>query len=245
LIDTLVSNACFNGAHLATIPAEISASNETRQRLLEAAGEVFAKKGFRNTTIREICRGARANLAAVNYHFGDKERLYLAVLVSAHTRARGKDPLFSNDSADIPPALRLRAFIHDLMFSLLDEGMPAWYGKLMAREMIEPTAVLDIVVQNMIRPMAEKLGAIVRELLGDRVTDDQVRLCQLSIIGQCLHHRNCRPVIQRLFPQQKYEPADIQALVDHITRFSLIALEGLAQGEAYRLAAASDERPQP
>ena len=245
MIDTLVSNACFNGAHLTTIPAEISASNETRQRLLEAAGEVFAKKGFRNTTIREICRGARANLAAVNYHFGDKERLYLAVLVSAHTRAREKYPLFSGDSADIPPALRLRAFIHDLMFSLLDEGMPAWYGKLMAREMIEPTAVLDTVVQNMIRPMAEKLGAIVRELLGDGVTDDQVRLCQLSIIGQCMHHRNCRPVIQRLFPQQKYEPADIQVLVGHITRFSLIALEGLAQGEAYRLAAASDERPQP
>ncbi|MGA9754367.1 MAG: TetR family transcriptional regulator, partial [Desulfobaccales bacterium] len=66
---------------MTTIPAEIPASNETRQRLLEAAGEVFAKKGFRNTTIREICRRARANLAAVNYHFGDKERLYLAVLV--------------------------------------------------------------------------------------------------------------------------------------------------------------------
>ncbi len=226
-------------------PAPISASAETRQRLLEAAGEAFAEKGFRTTTIREICRRARANLAAVNYHFGDKERLYLAVLVYALTRAREKYPLFSGDSEDVLPALRLRAFIHDLMFSLLDEGMPAWYSKLMAREMIEPTAVLYTLVENMLWPMAEKLGAIVRELLGAGATDDQVRLCQLSIVGQCLHHRNSRPVIQRLFPQQEYGPADIQIIADHITRFSLIALEGLAQGEDYRLAAASDERPWP
>jgi TetR/AcrR family transcriptional regulator, regulator of cefoperazone and chloramphenicol sensitivity len=229
---------------LTTIPAEISTSNETRQRLLEAAGAVFAKQGFRNATIREICRRARANLAAVNYHFGDKERLYLAVLVYAHTRAREKYPLFSGDSEDIPPALRLRAFIHDLMFSLLDEGMPAWYSKLMAREMIEPTAALDTLVEKMLRPMAEKLRAIVRELLGAGVTDDQVRYCQLSIVSQCVHYRHARPVIQRLFPQQHYEPADIQALVDHITRFSLSALQGLARAEDYCLAA-SDERPQP
>ena len=229
---------------MTTIPAEISSSHETRQRLLAAAGEVFARQGFRNATIREICRRARANLAAVNYHFGDKERLYLAVLVSAHTRAREKYPLFSGDSADMPPAHRLRDFIHDLMFSLLDEGMPAWYGKLMAREMIEPTTALDTLVEDMLRPMAEKLGAIVRELLGAGVTADQVRYCQLSIVSQCLHYRHARPLIQRLFPQQHYEAADIQALVDHITRFSLIALQGLAQAEDYCLAA-SDERPQP
>ncbi|MDR3562438.1 MAG: CerR family C-terminal domain-containing protein [Negativicutes bacterium] len=229
---------------MTTIPAEISTSHETRQRLLAAAGEVFARQGFRNATIREICRRARANLAAVNYHFGDKERLYLAVLVDAHTRAREKYPLFSGGSGEMPPALRLRAFIHDLLFSLLDEGMPAWYGKLMAREMIEPTTALDTLVENMLRPMAGKLGAIVRELLGAGVTDDQVRYCQLSIVSQCVHYRHARPVIQRLFPQQHYEPADIQALVDHITRFSLSALQGLARAEDYCLAA-SDERPQP
>jgi TetR/AcrR family transcriptional regulator, regulator of cefoperazone and chloramphenicol sensitivity len=224
---------------------DISAGNETRQRLLEAAGEVFAKQGFRNSTIREICRRARANLAAVNYHFGDKERLYLAVLVYSHTRAREKYPLLSGDSEDVPPALRLRAFIHDLMFSLVDEGMPAWYSKLMVREMIEPTTALDTLVENMMRPMAEKLGAIVRELLGAGVADDQVRYCQLSIVSQCVHYRQARPVVQRLFPQQKYGPEDIQAIVDHITRFSLIALKGLAQEGGTCPAASSDERARP
>ncbi len=212
-------------------PSEISASAETRQRLLEAAGEVFTKRGFRNSTIREICRRARANLAAVNYHFGDKKRLYAAVMEYAQARAREKYPLDFGESAELPPAQRLHAFIHHVMFSLFAGGVPSWPGQLMAQEMNEPTAALDLLVEKTIRPMSEKLAAIVRELLGPGMTDEQIRLCQISIIGQCLHHRNARPVIQRLFPQQQYGPEDVAALADHITRFSLGALRGLAQGE--------------
>ncbi len=213
------------------IPSESSTGAETRQRLLDAAGAVFTKRGFRNSTIREICRRARANLAAVNYHFGDKQRLYAAVMEYAHARAREKYPLAAGEGADLPPAQRLHAFIHHVMFSLFAEGMPSWPGQLMAQEMIEPTAALDALVEETIRPMAEQLAAIVGELLGAGMTEARIRLCQLSIIGQCLHHRNARPVIQRLFPQQQYGPEDIAALADHITRFSLGALRALAQGE--------------
>ena len=62
---------------------ETGVSLETRRRLLDAAGEVFAEKGFAKATVREICQKAEANIAAVNYHFGDKEKLYAAVLPTA------------------------------------------------------------------------------------------------------------------------------------------------------------------
>jgi AcrR family transcriptional regulator len=202
---------------------------ETRQRLLEAAGEVFAEQGFRNTTIREICRRARANLAAVNYHFGDKERLYAAVMEYAQDYALAKYPLAQVESRDIPAPERLQAFIRYLLFSVFDKGAPAWLGKLMAREMIEPTNMLNTLVECMIVPMSRKLGAIVRELLGTAVTDERVHRCQISIIGQCLHFRNARPVIQRIFPEQQYTPEDIALMAEHITRFSLSALKGLVQ----------------
>ena len=52
-------------------------AKETRRRLLAAAAEVFAEKGFWEATHAEICRKAKANTAAVNYHFGTKECLYV------------------------------------------------------------------------------------------------------------------------------------------------------------------------
>jgi AcrR family transcriptional regulator len=204
---------------------------ETRQRLLEAAGEVFAERGFRNTTIREICRRAQANLAAVNYHFRDKEGLYAAVMKYAHAYALEKYPLAQRESEEMPASDRLHTFIHYLLFSILDKGPPAWLGKIMAREMIEPTRALDDLVESIISPMSQKLAAIVRELLWEQVPDDLVYCCQISIIGQCLHYRNARPVIQRLFSEHRYLPEDIARMADHITRFSLGGLRSLAKSK--------------
>jgi len=52
-----------------------TASEQTRARLLDAAREVFSEHSFQGATVREICRRAEANVAAVNYHFGNKEGL--------------------------------------------------------------------------------------------------------------------------------------------------------------------------
>jgi AcrR family transcriptional regulator len=51
-------------------------SDPTRDKLLDVAGRIFADRGYRAATIREICVAAGANVAAVNYHFGDKLGLY-------------------------------------------------------------------------------------------------------------------------------------------------------------------------
>jgi TetR/AcrR family transcriptional regulator, regulator of cefoperazone and chloramphenicol sensitivity len=214
---------------LKTANSLTSATPETRQRLLVAAGQVFAAKGFRQATVREICRRARANLAAVNYHFGDKEGLYTAVLEEAHQRAMEKYPLDSPEYEALPAVGRLRVFIHHTVFKLFDEDISAHRFKLVAWEMIEPTAALDYLVANIIRPLEQRLRVIVRELLGSGATDEQVRFCQLSIIGQCLHYRHAQPLIQRLFPDHHDGPADLARVADHITQFSLLALQGLAK----------------
>jgi len=203
---------------------------ETRQRLLEAAGEVFAEHGFRAATVRDICQRANVNIAAVHYHFGDKERLYAEVLRYAHHCCLEKYPPDLGLQQDATAAERLHAFVHSFLLRIFDKGRLAWYGKLLSHEMIAPTAALDALVETEIRPSAEQLQSIVRELLGGRrISAEQVRLCAMSIVSQCLHYHHARPVILRLFPQQRYEIKDIERLADHITRFSLAALSRLAE----------------
>jgi AcrR family transcriptional regulator len=207
-----------------TAPAARSA--ETRRRLLEAAGEVFAAKGFRAATIQQICRRAGANIAAVHYHFGDKARLYGAVIKYADQCAREQP---TGDAGAPPPAEaedRLRAHVEAFLSRLLDQGRPAWHAKLMAREMIDPTSALDRLVREKVRGNHEQIAAIVRALMGGRAPAGTVRMCVLSIVGQCLFYRHSAPVIARLYPDL-VPPKEIARIADHVTRFSLGAIRGL------------------
>jgi len=195
---------------------------ETRQRLLDAAGEVFAEHGFRDATIREICEKAKANVAAVHYHFGDKEELYAAVF----DYARGAVAQFDQ----IPPGAsaeeRLRAFIRAVLTRFFDNGRPAWLGRLVAQEMIEPTKALDSLINAQIRPNSERLRAIVRELIGTDIDEQELWRCSFSVAAQWLFYFHCGQIVKRLNPEQKFGPEDIDRLTDHIVKFSVAALKG-------------------
>jgi TetR/AcrR family transcriptional regulator, regulator of cefoperazone and chloramphenicol sensitivity len=197
---------------------------ETRQRLVEAAGEVFAKHGFRDTTIREICEKAKANIAAVHYHFGGKEEIYTAVFDFAQSCA------VAQVDEQVPPTTpaeeRLRAFVHSVLTRFFDEGRPAWLGKLVAQEMIDPTKALDSLVNEQIRPNSEQLRAIVRELIATEVDDQEVWRCAFSIAAQWLFYFHCGQVVKRLNPDQAFGPQEIERLAEHITKFSIAALKG-------------------
>jgi AcrR family transcriptional regulator len=206
-------------------------SATTRQRLLEAAGEVFAESGFRQATIARICRRANANIAAVHYHFGDKDRLYAAVIDYADRCAREQRGPEPEVPASATPEERLRAHVASFLSRLLDRGRPAWHAKLMAREMIDPTDALDRLAREKMRANHDQLAAIVRALLGPRATAERVRLCVLSIVGQCVFYRHSAPVIARLYPD--LVPADeVERIADHVTRFSLAAIHGLRPAAA-------------
>jgi AcrR family transcriptional regulator len=166
----------------------------------------------------------------VNYHFGDKEGLYMAVLRSVPDAHAEKFPA----DRGLPPGAtaeqKLAAYIESLLNRVFDEGRPGWHTKIMAREMIEPTRALDTLVTDVALPVHQELAAIVRELLGPKGAEDAVRLCTLSILSQCVYYHHARSVLSRLYPQQEYGSRDIAQLADHITRFSQGALQRFAQG---------------
>jgi AcrR family transcriptional regulator len=201
---------------------------DTRERLLDAAGQVFSERGFRAATVREIVRRAGgANIAAVNYHFRGKEGLYAAVLEHFARETAHKHPAHGGLPADAPPEAQLHAFVRALLLRVFDKGHQSVHGTLMAREMIEPTSALDRIVEQVIRPLYGRLCSIVRALAGPRAPLARVEASAKSVVGQCLFYKHCSPVIERL-EGRRPDLQDLDSLADHIAAFSLQGLRGLA-----------------
>ena len=199
----------------------------TEDRLLQAAGEIFAEYGYRAATVRQICEKAGANIAAVNYYFGDKARLYMAVLRSVPHAYAEKYPPSSGLSSRATAEQKLRGYVESMLHRVFDEGRPGWHTKLIAREMIEPTPALDTLLEEVARPAHGELASILGEMLGAGVSDDVLRRCTLSVISQCVYYHHARTVIRRLYPEQKYDSDEIEQLAEHITRFSVAGLRSL------------------
>jgi AcrR family transcriptional regulator len=206
--------------------AESQNQDATRYQLLEAAGEEFAEVGFRNATVRAICQRAGANIAAINYHFGDKETLYVEVLRYAHGKALDKYPVLLNVPETAAPEKKLHAFIHSLLLRIFEKGSQSWHGRLMSREMIEPTAALDALIEERIRPTHNALAKIIGEILKCPPTDERVGFCVFSVLSQCVFYNHCRPAISKLFPNLlPHDAASIEKLAVQITHFSLAAMK--------------------
>jgi len=198
------------------------AQDPTKSRLLEGAGEEFAEKGFELARVRTICDRAGANLAAINYHFGDKEHLYVEVLREAHRC--GLDPQDEQFDRRLSPAERLRTFIHHFLGRVLAMNQPEdWQHRLMLREMLSPTPFSEVLVREMIRPRFELMRGLMREICPE-ADDRRLNALVFSVIGQCLHYKMARRVTERLIGDEGYRALDLDYLTDHITAFCLAAL---------------------
>jgi AcrR family transcriptional regulator len=206
--------------------AEIkNVSEQTRARLLDAARATFSQLGFQGATVREICRRAEANVAAVNYHFGSKDGL----LSEALNFDPLKDMQLANVDAAECPRIRLQLFIHEFMSMLLDEKNASSQCRIMARELADPTPALDQIVREAIAPLHDFLGKLVLELTGEGIGKAALRRCVNSIVGQCIFYSHSYPVLQRLHPTLRYSHSEIKAIAEHIAEFSLLALQQIVK----------------
>ncbi len=196
--------------------------SRTREKILEAALSAFLERGYEGATVREICRLAGVNVAAVHYHFQDKRGLYLAVVSGLFQRMQERYPPDGGVSPDAPAEARLRGFVFSFLAGiLLGDGGPDLEKKsqLLARSLDAASPVLDRLIEMHIREHVGILKGLVVELLGTDAPEET--LCVQSIIGQCMHYLHNRPVAQRLAPYVPRTRDDVERLTGHIVRFSL------------------------
>jgi TetR/AcrR family transcriptional regulator, regulator of cefoperazone and chloramphenicol sensitivity len=208
-------------------PASRGAGNdqETRARLLRVSERLFADRGFKDVTVREICRAARANVAAINYHFGDKLGLYREVLQSASDAMRATNEAARRSGEGRSPDEKLRRYVLIFLQGLLASNYETLH-RLIHREMNDPTPALDAFVEQSVRPRVEYLAGIVAELIGGKPTEQRVLRCVASIHSQSITYLP-NPIAARLGFHFKPTPAQIEEAARHIADFSIAGVRAI------------------
>ncbi len=202
---------------------------KTYQSLLRIAAEVFAEKGYRDATIAEICRRARANVAAVNYHFGDKKNLYREAWRHSFLQSINAHPPDGGVSNDAPLEERFQGRVMALIHRIADKNNKNFL--ILHKELVNPTGLLEEAIRKELRPLHDKMETLVRELLGPRASDVKVRFCVISIISQCIN-----PMVAKKGRKGKKEVKegppgieDIKAYAEHVVKFSLAGIRSICK----------------
>jgi AcrR family transcriptional regulator len=200
---------------------------DTRTKLLDAAGQVFAESGFQAATVREICACAGVNIALVNYHFGDKLELYTEVLRHS-VGASGNGIIKKAIGSKAPPEEAFRELIHAMLLRVCRADRPGWHFRLMMHEFAQPTPAMASVIDETMRPVYDRFRELIGSMLDLTPDHDQVRLSTHSVIAQVVHYAHARHVVSRVWPELELNPERIAQIATHIARFSLAGLRQIA-----------------
>jgi AcrR family transcriptional regulator len=200
---------------------------ETRERVLRSAAQLFADRGFKKVTVRDICRAARANVAAVNYHFGDKGGLYREVLQRAIDIMRATSEAARAAGEGQPADDRLRRYIHVSLCRVMRDGHAGWIYRLVNREISDPTPAFDTLVEQGVRPRLDDLSAIVADIIGCPVADERVSRCVASVHAQWVLFVP-HPIASRLRSKLQLRSDNIDRVAEHLADFSLAGIRAVA-----------------
>ncbi|MEF2144092.1 MAG: TetR/AcrR family transcriptional regulator [Desulfovibrionaceae bacterium] len=205
------------------------AESGTKGKLLRAAAHVFAEKGYIAATVRDICQRADANVAAVNYHFGDKKNLYDAVLRRLFSECEG--PSEQELDTSLPAEERLAAFIRRSVLEIYgDSDLNDDYGQLAAlflMELAHPSENWPNLIHEYMLPDSLLLHEIVSKVLGPHSSPEKIRQCCISIYGLMAHHALCWPIISVIHDDHPELRSFRDRLAEHVIEFALTALRGI------------------
>lgn len=206
----------------------------TKERLLETAGDIFGREGFKATTIRRIAEAAQVNVAAINYHFRDKEGLYAAVLEHVFHSGFTKFPSSMGIAEDTPPEQQLLFFIKGMFYRLLSSdgwGGLSGRGRLIARELVDPSPAFDAILDTYIKPHKDLLLRIIIAIIGSNPGPRKLMPCAISIIGQCIYYALATPVIRKIAEENIPDKDNLDRLAEFVWSFSLGGIKKISSDE--------------
>lgn len=221
--------------------------DESRARIVEAAGQLFADRGFDGVSVRELAKRAGVNAAAINYHFGGKEGLYHAVL---RKLIDDTAPMFApmirqlregvaDANGDRAALARLAAaLVRGLLSNILSGANFRWQIPIMLRESQHPSKAFAMLVREAINPVHDGIAELVAAATGYAPAAPETRLIVANIMGQCMSFGAARGVVFARLGWEEYTPERIELVIETLAP-RMLAMLGLPGAPA----AAGECRP--
>jgi AcrR family transcriptional regulator len=209
-------------------------NSSAQQRLLDAAERLFADHGFGAASVRDITKNADCNVAAVNYHFGSKENLYIEVFRRRMTALRDArlasiQAVMSQTQSQPTLEQLLRTFATAFLEPLIDQSDGRTFMKLMVREISDPRLPRKMFVDELTGPTFAALGDSIRKLC-PRLEQDKILLSIISVIGQLVHVIHINEMVD-LDQFTRMPPPGLTEMVEHIVEFSAAGIRAAAKTE--------------
>jgi AcrR family transcriptional regulator len=200
-------------------------SAATRAALIKAAAPLFAQEGFETTRTREIADKAKANVSAINYHFGSKMGLYQAVIKEQAEQMIATYPLQVDGQAGQSPEERFHHLVNNLLRRVLSRCSASTpQGRICVREFAEPTEALDFLVKEIVSHQFAITRDVIAAVIGREIPDEDLQRIQVSVVSQCFYYGMAEPMLTRLGVKIPQTDEEISKLATHIIRFSLAGI---------------------
>ncbi|WP_160287720.1 TetR/AcrR family transcriptional regulator [Pseudomonas knackmussii] len=197
----------------------------TRRRILLAAGQLFAERGYADTTSKAICEQAQCNMAAVNYHFGSRENLYRALLQEMHKHLISYDQLEQLTRSEQDSRDKLALLIDALTLNVASGQR--WQARLWARELLAPSAFLAELIDQEAMPKVRLVMGLLSEVTGIPLQAPALLRCLFSVMAPYLTLQ----VVSREIPTPLTDLFEqpTEDLARHLKLFAQAGLEAVAR----------------
>ena len=211
-------------------------ARETHERILDAAQKLFAEKGLDATSVRDITAEAGCNVAAVNYHFGGKENLYLESFRAMLGPLRDQRLAMLDELMEREPEPTLEgylsSFAEGFLEPLVDESRGRRFMVFVSREILDPRLPKAIFLEEFILPLFERVVESL-DRVGIPLDRQQSLLCVFSLVGQLLHAVKAQHVAAKT-EHAELIPFDLGSFLEHFVRFSAAGIRACAEEEITR-----------
>lgn len=205
-----------------------------KDRLLDAAEELFCERGFKGTSIRDIAASAGCNIAAVNYYFGGKNNLYMDVwrrhlIPMRDARIASINTVMSKGINRIKLDDLLKSFADTFVGPLMDKHGSSCLSRLMAREYIDRRLPQNIFVNEVMSPTMNAVSdALVKTC--PSLDKSKVLMVVFSLVGQLVHLVHLKMMFEQSDEELELPLLNVKEIIDHIVKFSAAGIRAYCEG---------------